>query len=352
MITARIQTQLGDFSLDVDLACGGRVVGLFGPSGCGKTTLLHCVAGILAPARGRIALNGDTWLDRAAGVDVPVPLRRVGYVFQEALLFPHMCARDNVLYGHRRGAAGPRFEQVVDVLHLGPLLDRQPGTLSGGEQRRVAIARALMRAPALLLLDEPLTGLDAAMAGRVLVHLREILDTFNIPAIYVSHAPSDVVYLCDEAVVLRDGRVTAVGPPSEVVIRRGALTRRHLADLRNVFRLPVEAVDAERESVCCALGGATLTVYGAPAVAGQSATLAIRASDIVLAAERPARISARNVLPARVQRVEPVGGRVIVFVDVGAVWMVEVGGVAVEELAIAPGRDVFAVVKASAIEIL
>ena len=352
MLRATVTKKLGGFTLDVSIQSDVRVTGLFGPSGSGKTTLLNCIAGLLDPEKGDIELSNTPYFASDPPANLPIRERRVGYVFQDSLLFEHMSVRANLLYGRNRGGDGPGFDDVVDVLALGPQLARKPRELSGGEQRRVAIGRALLSNPAILLFDEPLTGLDAALAGRVMVYLKRVLDRFAIPALYVSHSISDVIYFCDEVVVLRDGRVVTQGPPGEVITRRGVLDDRHLTDLRNVFTASDANYDQEHAAVRCRIGPLELLVYSATPERTPTPTLAIRANDIILAAARPERISARNVLPAMVQRVEPVGGKILVFIDVGTTWIVEVGPAAVEELSLKPGAAVFAVIKASAIELL
>lgn len=352
MLRATVAKKLGEFTLDASIQSDGRVTGLFGPSGSGKTTLLNCIAGLLAPDRGDIRVFDSVFFTTESPACLPIRERRVGYVFQDSLLFEHMSVRANLLYGRNRRGDGPGLDDVVDVLGLGALLDRRPRELSGGEQRRVAIGRALLSNPAILLFDEPLTGLDAALAGRVMVYLKRVLDKFAIPAIYVSHSISDVIYFCDEVVVLQNGRAVTQGPPGEVIARRGVLTDRHLADLRNVFTATDAIYDPEHGAIRCRVGANELLVYSATLDRAAEPTLAIRANDIILAAARPERISARNVLPATVKRVEPVDGKTLVFIDVGPTWIVEVGPAAVSELGIVPGAAVFAVIKASAFELL
>ena len=352
MLNVRARKQLGDFPLDVYMRCRRRVTALFGPSGSGKTTVLNCIAGLTRPDDGEIKLDETVFYAREPLTDLPIRERRIGYVFQDSLLFEHMSVRDNLLYGRKKAGGGPAFDEVVDVLAIRHRLDRRPHELSGGEQRRVAIGRALLSDPALLLLDEPLTGLDAALAGRVMVYLKRVLDTFDIPAIYVSHSISDVIYTCDEVVVLDGGRAVAKGAPTEVIARRGVLDDRHLADLQNVFNATDAEYDDEKAAIQCRIGRGRLMIYSETADRSPRPTLSIRANDIILAAERPKRISARNILSATVDRIAPIGGKVLVFIDVGVPLMVEVGPAAVAELGLAPGADVIAIVKASAIQVL
>lgn len=351
MLHFQIKKSLGTFQLDVDVQSSSRILGLFGPSGSGKTTVLNCLAGTATPDEGAVRIGETTWFDSQQSINTPVRQRRVGYVFQDGLLFEHMSVLKNMTYGFESNSRGPKLQEVVDILGIGDLLERRPCDLSGGQRRLVAVGRALLRHPLILLLDEPLTGLDAPLAGRVIVSLKRVLEQFDIAAVYVSHAISDVIYFCHEAVVLREGRVIAQGPPTQVIARQGVLDEQHLAELRNVF--VVESAGAADGDVSrFRVGAHELTVYARFEGAAKSATLAVRACDIMLATRRPEGISARNILPGRVTRIEPVGSKVIVFVDVGLTWMVEVGRAAVTELGLQPEREVFVIIKASAISVL
>ena len=214
-ITLDFALRQGGFALEMRERIEARVVVLFGPSGAGKTTVLESIAGLRRPQRGVIRIGERTLFDAAAGVDVPCHRRRVGYVPQDLALFPHLNVRRNILYGaasgnmRRSAAAGPGagFEQVVALLELGPLLDRGVAGLSGGERQRVALARALVASPALLLLDEPLAALDAALRSRILPYLERIRDELATPMLYVSHAEAEARALADWVVVLDAGRV-------------------------------------------------------------------------------------------------------------------------------------------------
>jgi molybdate transport system ATP-binding protein len=201
----------------VDAAFGtdAAVTALFGPSGSGKTTILSILAGLRRPEAGRVALGGRVLQDSAAGLWLPPEARRIGYVFQDQLLFPHLSVRGNLLYGWRRRPAGARsvgFDRAVQVLELEALLERLPHTLSGGQRQRVALARALLYGPELLLLDEPLASLDAALKQRVLEYVEGVLREWHIPTLYVTHDAAEVSRLAEWVVRLDGGRVTAVGP--------------------------------------------------------------------------------------------------------------------------------------------
>lgn len=201
------------FTLDArfDVPCG--VCGLVGPSGSGKTTILHLIAGILRPDEGKIRLGSEVLVDSHAGRFLPPQRRRVGIVFQDHLLFPHMTVRANLVFGKDRpGSRAMALDRVTDVLDIGDLLDRYPATLSGGQKQRAALARALLRGPDLLLLDEPLAGLDAALKERILGYLERVISEWHLPTLLVSHDGDDVRRLADTIIVLEQGRVESVMP--------------------------------------------------------------------------------------------------------------------------------------------
>ena len=214
MLRVDIAKQLGEFSLQASFESEGRVTGLFGASGAGKTSLVNMIAGLLRPDRGVIALDGETLDDAAAGVHVPPHSRRIGYVFQDARLFPHLNVRQNLDYGRRmnRLVDDPaQRKRVTDLLDVGNLLDRRPGQLSGGERQRVALGRALLSKPRLLLLDEPLGSLDEGRKVEILPYFVRLRDEANVPMVYVSHDAAEMRQLATQIVMLRNGRVTALG---------------------------------------------------------------------------------------------------------------------------------------------
>ncbi|MDA9443147.1 molybdenum ABC transporter ATP-binding protein [Bradyrhizobium sp. CCBAU 51745] len=214
MLRVDVKKQLGEFSLHATFASEGRVTGLFGASGAGKTSLINMIAGLLRPDRGTIVIDGETVDDTASGIHVPTWRRRIGYVFQDARLFPHLNVAQNLDYGRRmnRLAADPaQRTRVVELLDLGALLDRRPGKLSGGERQRVALGRALLSKPRLLLLDEPLGALDEARKLEILPYLVRLRDEANVPMVYVSHDVAELRQLATQIVMLRQGRVTSFG---------------------------------------------------------------------------------------------------------------------------------------------
>jgi molybdate transport system ATP-binding protein len=211
------------FALDVAFSTSADVTALVGPSGSGKTSILYLIAGLLAPQSGRVSLGERTLLDTSCRVNLPPERRRVGLVFQDHLLFPHLTVRQNLLYGHQRrnsakGADKIAIEpdRVIEVLELSPLIDRPPRNLSGGEKQRVALGRALLSSPELLLMDEPLAGLDEALHERVLGYLERVLEEWRMPTLYVSHNPREVRRLATEVILLEAGRVAGSGPPAHL----------------------------------------------------------------------------------------------------------------------------------------
>jgi molybdate transport system ATP-binding protein len=214
MLRVDLTKQLGDFAVQAAFASEGRVTGLFGASGAGKTSLINMIAGLLRPDRGTIAIDGDVLDDTAGGIHVPPHRRRIGYVFQDARLFPHLDVRQNLDYGRRmnRLADDPaQRTRVTDMLDIGGLMDRRPGRLSGGERQRVALGRALLARPRLLLLDEPLGSLDEERKVEILPYLMRLRDEAGIPMVYVSHDPGEMRQLATQIVLLKRGQVAAFG---------------------------------------------------------------------------------------------------------------------------------------------
>jgi molybdate transport system ATP-binding protein len=214
MLSVDIEKQLGDLMLKAAFEVAGGATALFGPSGAGKTSIISMIAGLMRPDRGHIRLDGQTLFDAAMRIDVPVYRRRIGCVFQEGRLFPHLSVRHNLDYGRWMSGIAEdarALDHVVHLLDIGHLLDRRPGMLSGGERQRVAVGRALLTRPRLLLLDEPLASLDAARKRDILPYLERLRDEARIPMIYVSHNAAEVKRIANHVVMLDDGRVTATG---------------------------------------------------------------------------------------------------------------------------------------------
>ncbi len=356
MLELSLDKRLGALRLQAELTCPSEgVVALFGRSGAGKTSLVNMLAGLLRPDRGRIVLRGEVLFDSAAGIDLPPHRRRIGYVFQEGRLFPHLKVRDNLLYGWRRAPAAARrigLQEVSDLLGLAPLLSRRPGALSGGEKQRVALGRALLANPRLLLMDEPLASLDQARKQEVLPFIERLRDELDLPIVYVSHAMEEIVRLADTLALVSDGRLVASGPVEELTSRLDLrpLTGRYEAG--TVIAARLERHDAEDELSELVFAGGRLVVPRLDVAAGTPLRLRIRARDVALSLRRPEGLSIQNVFPARVVDLGSEGGaQVDVRLDVGGapLWA-RITARARRQLDLAPGRQVYALVKSAAID--
>lgn len=353
MLNLAITQRLGDFRLDVGFDAPPRqVTVLFGASGAGKSATLACIAGASRPDAGRITLNGRVLFDGKSSV--PMERRRIGWVFQDARLFPHLTVAGNLAYGARRAAGEARIAQgdVVEVLGIGGLLDRLPRDLSGGERQRVGLGRALLSQPDLLLMDEPLAALDAPRKAEILPFLDRLKGAFALPVLYVTHSLAEAVRLGDRMVVLEGGRVAADGPLAEVVGRPDLPLVAGRSEAGSVLEATVAATDAGRGLTRLTAGAWDLWVPGLAAPVGASARAFILARDVMLALDRPQRISARNVLGATVTALSPQpGGKVLATVEArGARLLASLTDDAVSDLALTPGMAVWAVVKSVAIE--
>ena len=355
----RVRLPLDRFDLDVDFVTTHRVTGVFGVSGSGKTTLLETVAGLRRGARGRICLGGEVWMDSEQRLRVPPERRGIGYVPQDSLLFPHLDVLGNLHAGRGRAVRGGNhveqtLQTVVRVLDLGPLLRRPVTTLSGGERQRVALGRALCSGPRLLLLDEPLASLDAGLRRKVLPFLHRVQAEFSVPILLVSHNPVEVQALCEDLIVLREGRIIARGEPQSVLTRPEVFPLAEHEGFENM--LPARVIDSGADTSRVSLGhgadGPALTVPRSALPAGSPLLLSIPADEIVLALEHPAGLSARNAVPARVEQVQRVGAICLVTARVASdapPVVAEVTADASTELHLVPGTALFLLIKTTAV---
>jgi molybdate transport system ATP-binding protein len=349
MLSVAVQHRLGAFALDAHFAAPTPgVIALFGRSGSGKTTLVNIVSGLLAPDAGSVILDDAVLTDTTTGTAVPVEQRRIGYVFQDARLFPHLSVEGNLRYGQRR--AGSRreigFEEVLQLLGLAAHLQQRPHQLSGGERQRVALGRALLSQPRLLLLDEPLAALDLARRQEVLPYLEALRDRLKIPIIYVSHQFEEVLRLANHMVLLAAGKVLAHGSVGELSLHP-ALQGMIGAELTGaVIDASVLRVDPDGDAAL-AVGSGTLQASVPGAVPGARVRLHVLARDVILALQPLQGVSVRNALAGRVHSVVTDGEGVLVSVDVGgATVLSRITPGALRALALEPGAPVWALFKA------
>jgi len=352
MLDINVDKQRGAFSAQVAFTGGtAGITALFGRSGCGKTTTIHMIAGLLRPDRGHIRIDGTVLFDAAQGIDVPAEERGIGYVFQDARLFPHLSVRDNLRYGARRTrgrAQQLKFADVVELLGLADLLTRRPTRLSGGERQRVAIGRALLAQPRLLLLDEPLAAVDVARRGELLPYLENLRDQFALPMVYVSHQFEEVLRLADDVVVLENGAVAGHGDVismSQSPVLRAIIGAESLGA---VVEGIIDDVDAGADLARIRVGAGHLLVESAQLRRGQRVRVQLLARDLILALAPPVGLSVRNSLAATITDLAPDGERAwLVFVDAGgATLMVRITDDARSALALAVGQPIWVLVKA------
>ncbi len=343
--------RLGAFELDAAFRTDGGVTALFGPSGAGKTTIVRAVAGLIRPNRGRIAVGGEVLVDTEARIFVPAHYRRIGVVFQEARLFPHLSVDSNLRYG-ARSEDKSSFDRVVDLLGIGPLLTRHPATLSGGETNRVAIGRALLSQPRLLLLDEPLASLDEQRKQEILPYLERLAGESDVPILYVSHAFAEVARLADMLVLIDRGRITESGPLREVAAGAALWDVAGHAEAGVVLDMTVAAHEADYGLTVLRSPAGHLRVELLDAPIGRAVRVRIPSRDVMIATTRPEGLSALNMLEGRVAAIGPaVGASQDVRVDCGgAIVVARLTRRSVMGLGLRPGLSVHAIIKSVALE--
>lgn len=319
MLNVALRHDFGGFDIDVTFTAPAGVTALFGPSGAGKTTVVNAVAGLLRPQSGRVEAGGAVLLDTTTKVFLPPHKRRIGYVFQEPRLFPHMSVRSNLVYGQRfapRTAQGPDFDAVTEILGIGALLDRRPGALSGGEKARVSIGRAMLSKPHLLLLDEPLAALDNARREEILPFIERLRDA-GLPVLLVSHSITEVARLASTIVLLQKGRVVASGPATTLLSDPSLAHLLGGAQAGTVIPATVDGIEGDGLYRLHTSGG-TIFVSSCPADVGKQVRLRIHASDVIVSRDRPMGLSALNILQGTVKRIETgTEGRAFVQIEIG-----------------------------------
>lgn len=353
-----LKSKEGRFELDLAFTAPKGITILFGPSGAGKTTLLDCIAGLVDPDEGRIAAGSRILLDTQHGINLPVARRKVGYVFQDLALFPHLTVERNVAYGltgfsreerERRVASGL---ESIGILHL---RGRRPAELSGGERQRVALARAIVTQPSILLLDEPLAALDLPVRMKIADDLRRSIQALPIPVLYVTHSRDELFMLGERMLLLERGRIVAAGTPHQIMSAPRSETIAQLAGFENVFETQVTSIHEERGTMTCRVGDSRVELE-TPLVRARIGTklrVGISAGDILLATSAPVGLSARNILPGRVLSLSQRDMIVVARADCGGMEMsVHLTLVARDSLELAPGRQVWLIVKTHSCHLL
>lgn len=356
MLDLAVRRQLGAFVLDAAFRGADRgITALFGPSGSGKSTIIAAIAGLLRPDWGHVRLGSTTFFDAQAGIDQPLHRRRIGWVFQDARLFPHMSVRSNLLYGFRRAPANDRrigLDHVVALLGIESLLTRLPHALSGGERQRVGLGRALLSQPRLLLMDEPLASLDAGRKAEVLPYIERLRDELGVPIVWVSHSLDEVARLADTLVVLDRGRAVACGDVAAVLARLDLFPPDSPYEAGAVLAVTIAGHDEAFALTRLAFDGGALLVPRLDHPVGQRLRIRVRARDVMLALAEPAGLSALNVLPAVVEEVRLAdAAHADIRLGVGGAQLVSrITHRSLERLELACGMRVFAVIKSVAIE--
>lgn len=349
--------RVGDLAIEADFTSSAGITALFGRSGSGKTTIVNMVAGLVRPDTGRIKINDRVLFDSASHINLPSHRRRIGYVFQEARLFPHLTVKQNLNYGawfarHRKAAN--QFNHVVEMLGIGTLLARRPLNLSGGEKQRVAIGRALLSTPDILLMDEPLASLDDDRKGEILPYIERLRDEASVPIIYVTHAVPEIARLATSVVLLADGKAIASGSAADVLSRLDLLpfTAQDESGAGALIEAEIARhdLDDHLSTLRSPLGEFRIPAIDAPV--GTSLRLQIKARDVMISLSRPTDISALNVVPCRIVELrDDAAGMVnLKLAHADAIFMARVTRKSVRQLNLVPETEVFAVIKSVAFD--
>jgi len=352
MLEVSLTHDFPGFALRCDFTAPAGVTALFGRSGSGKTTIVNAIAGLIRPQEGRIAIDGTVLLDTTAGIFLPPHRRHVGYVFQDARLFPHLSVASNLTYGARfAGRRDPAaFRRMVDLLGLGPLLTRRPGRLSGGEKQRVALGRALLAAPRILLLDEPLAALDEQRKAEILPYVERLRDEVRLPILYVSHSVSEVARLANTLIMVEAGRVTRTGRAVALLSDPETAHAFGLREVGAVLTGRVAGHDSDGLTRVEIAAGA-LWLPRVEATVGSAVRLRISAQDVILARERPVGLSALNILEGEIAQVRQGDGPgVLVQIRVADdLLLARVTRRSAASMGLAVRQRIFAIVKSVAI---
>ena len=342
--------QRGQFDLQFETNIHHEFTALFGPSGCGKTTILRCIAGLYKPIRGYIRFQNELVFAGERKINLSPRDRRIGLVFQDSRLFPHLSVTENLAFSRNFLSETPRFtfDDIVELLGIRRLLDRNPLSLSGGERQRVALGRALLASPRLLLMDEPFAALDQPTKFSLLTSLRRIHKELDLPIIYVSHDISTVINIASRVLSIKAGRIVADGAPFTVLKDYFSSGMQPENIVQNIFEAQITARDLTTHTCTCTINGHNFTLPNIEGKIGERFFIDIPASEIILATQKPSGLSARNILPGGVQEIQWLGERIIVNIDTGIPFSVEIVEKTLDDLKIKIGERVYLVIKATA----
>lgn len=351
-LLVEVQHMQGDFQLKASFSSEGGVTALFGRSGSGKTSVLRIVSGLVKPDEGRIVINGEVLLDTTKGISVPPHRRRLGFVFQEPRLFPHLNVQQNLQYGQwfarsRESLADP--DRIIAMLGLEALLARRPGLLSGGEKQRVAIGRALLANPRILLMDEPLSALDEARKAEILPYIERLRDELRLPILYVSHSVAEVARLADRVVAMAEGQVTAIGSASDILGVASLATGR---DSGSVLEGAVRLRSEDPELATIQLRGCELIVSRGNLREGERLRVHIPAREVLLATAEPQGISALNVLKCEIRAISTAEGSAAdIMLQCGEESIsARITGLSAKRMGLAVGNAIHAIIKTVALD--
>ena len=354
MISFDVQLSRDGFTLDVACEFDDGITAVFGPSGAGKSSLLNCIAGSVRPTGGSIEIDGQRLYSAAEQIWVSPENRRIGTVYQDGALFPHLDVRRNIEFGWRLLPEDERRLdplELAEFLGLSSLLERKPNGLSGGERQRVAIARALATSPNLLLLDEPLASLDGARRGSILNYLKRVHAEFKMPMVYVSHSISEVVSIASKAMLMRGGKVEGYDRPSALLLGAAAVGG-NVDSFENIVDGVIgDSTDHLTTVQIGESGGVNISTRHQNKIPGERVVVSIGANQIILAAGKPQNLSARNILKGTVTEIWSKQGKVFTEVDIGHKFIVELTENALNDLGIIVGNDVFLVFKSSSVDV-
>jgi molybdate transport system ATP-binding protein len=342
-------------AIDVDVRAAGGVTVLFGASGAGKTSILRAIAGIITPDAGRISLGENIYFDSEAGINVPMQERKVGYVFQNHVLFPHLTAEQNIMYGARPSegrSARDRARELISMLGIDKTTERRPQQLSGGEQQRVALARALATAPRIMLLDEPLSAVDMSTRSRLIEEISSIQRRSGIPFLYVTHNHGEAVRLGDAMIVVDEGKVVQQGAPLEIFNAPRTEPVARVVGAENIFMGKVLRHHAEDGTTTVDVHSCLIEAPLNSLPVGSTATIGIRSEDIIVSREHLTQISARNVLRGTIKNIFSSIDKTELVVHCGIDFKVSITQAAVRELKLHTESTVYLLIKARAVHLL